>query len=69
MIFDVKDDFVYIGEQCRKLLVKTVLDKLNSNVTFDGIKKTYSEYIEIESRHIVDFLMYGKKYKTFYIRW
>ena len=46
-----------------------VLDKLNSEVTFNGIKKTYSDYIEIESKNIVDFLMYEKKYKTFYIRW
>ena len=67
--FEVKNDFVYIGEDCRKLLVKTVLDKLNSEVTFNGIKKTYSNYIEIESKNIVDFLMYEKKYKTFYIRW
>ena len=67
--FEVKNDFVYIGEDCRKLLVKTVLNKLNSEVTFNGIKKTYSDYIEIESKNIVDFLMYEKKYKTFYIRW
>lgn len=67
--FEVKNDFVYIGEDCRKLLVKTVLDKLNNEVTFNGIKKTYSDYIELESKNIVNFLLYQKKYKTFYIRW
>lgn len=67
--FDVKDGFVYIGEECRKLLVKTVLDKLNGNVTFDGIQKTYSDFIEVESKNIVNFLMYQTPYKTFYIRW
>lgn len=67
--FEIKDGFVYIGEDCRKLLVKTVLDKLNTDVTFDGIKKTYSDFIELESKNIVNFLMYQKQYKTFYIRW
>lgn len=67
--FEIKNDFVYISEDCRKLLVKTVLDKLNSEVTFNGIKKTYSDFIEIESKNIVNFLMYQKQYNTFYIRW
>ena len=67
--FEIRDGFVYIGDECRKLLVKTVLDKLNTEVTFDGIKKTYSDYIEVESKNIVEFLLYSKKYKTFYIRW
>lgn len=67
--FEIKNDFVYIGEDCRKLLVKTVLDKLNSEVTFNGIKKTYSDFIEIESKNIVNYLMYQKQYNTFYIRW
>lgn len=67
--FEIKDDYVHIGEECRKLLVKTVLDKLNTEVTFDGVRKKYSDFIEIESHNIVNFLMYQKKYKTFYIRW
>ena len=67
--FENKDNFIYINEECRKLLVKTVLDKLNSKVTFNGIQKTYSDFIEMESKNIVDFLMYQKQYKTFYIRW
>ena len=68
-VFEIKDDYVFIGEDCRKLLVKTILDKLNNEVTFDGIKKTYCDFIEIESRNIVDYLLYEKQYKTFYIRW
>lgn len=67
--FEIKNDFVYIGEDCRKLLVKTVLDKLNSEVIFNGIQKTYSDFIEVESKNIVNFLMYQTQYKTFYIRW
>ena len=63
--FEIKKDFVFIGEDCRKLLVKTILDKLNNEVTFDGIKKTYCDFIEIESRNIVDYLLYEKQYKTF----
>ena len=59
-----KDDFVFINEECRKLLVKTVLDKLNSEVTFNGIQKTYSKFIEMESKNIADYLMYQKKYKN-----
>ena len=67
--FEIKNGFVYIGLECRKLLIKTILDKLNSEVTFEGVKKSYSDFITIESQHIVDFLMYNKQYKTFYIRW
>ena len=67
--FEIKEDYVFIGEECRKLLVKTVLDRLNNEVTFDGIKKTYSGFIEVESKNIVDFLLFEKHYKTFYIRW
>ena len=67
--FEVKNDHVYINDECRKLLIKTVLDKLNTEITFNGIRKTYSDFIEIESRNIVDFLMYNKQYPTFYIRW
>ena len=67
--FEIKNDFVYINEDCRKLLIKTVLDKLNNEVTFEGVKKQYSDFIAIEAEHIVDFLMYNKQYKTFYIRW
>ena len=54
------------NEECRKLLVKTVLDKLNSEVTFDEIKKTYSNFIEFEFKNIVEFLMYNKQFKTFF---
>ena len=67
--FEIKDNFVYINESCRKLLIKTVLDKLNNDVTFEGVKKSYSDFIAIEADNIVDFLMYNKQYKTFYIRW
>ncbi len=67
--FEIKENFVFIGEECRKLLVKTVLDKLNTEVTFNGIKKTYSNFIEFETKNIVEFLLYEKQYKTFYIRW
>ena len=67
--FEIKDNFVFINESCRKLLITTVLDKLNNEVTFDGVKKSYSDFIAFESQHIVDFLMYNKQYKTFYIRW
>ena len=67
--FEIKNGFIFIGEDNRKLLVKTVLDKLNTEVTFEGIRKTYSDFIELESKNIVDFILYEKQYKTFYIRW
>ena len=67
--FEIKDGFVFIRDECRKLLVKTVLDKLNTDVTFNGIRKTYSDFIEVESNNIMEFLLYEKHYKTFYIRW
>lgn len=67
--FEIRENFIFIGEDNRKLLVKTVRDKLNTEITFNGIRKTYSDFIEVESKNIVDFLLYEKKYKTFYIRW
>lgn len=67
--FEIKDNFVFINDNCRKLLVKTVLDKLNTKVIFNGIQKSYSDFIEEESKNIVGFLLYEKQYKTFYIRW
>ena len=66
--FEMKDKFVFINESCRKLLITTILDKLNTKITFNGIKKTYSDFIVLESQHIVDFLMYNNHYKTFHIR-
>ena len=67
--FEIKNDYVYINEDCRKLLAKTVLDKLNNEITFDGLKKSYSDFILFESQNIVNFLTYNKQYKTFSIRW
>ena len=67
--FEIKDDFVFIDLPCRKLLIKTILNKLNNEFTFEGIKKSYSDFILMESQNIVDYLLYNKKYKTFYTRW
>lgn len=67
--FELKDGFVFINDECRKLLIKTVLDKLNNEITFEGVKKSYSDFITIEAQHIVDFLMYNEEYKTFHMRW
>lgn len=67
--FELKEGKVFIKEQCRKLLIKTVLDKLNNEITFEGYKDSYSNFIDIEARHIVEFLLYNKQYKTFYLRW
>ncbi len=67
--FELKDDKVFIKESCRKLLIKTILDKLNNDVTFDGVKTTYTNLIAIESKNIVDYLLFTRKYNTFYLRW
>ena len=67
--FEHKDNFIYIKEPARKILAKTILDKLNNEIIFDGDKKTYSEFINDESKKIVEYLLYNKEYKTFYIRW
>ena len=45
------------------------LDKLNNEITFNGIKTTYVDLISIESKNIADYLLYLKEYKTFYLRW
>ena len=67
--FELKQGMMYIHESCRKLLIKTILDKLNNDITFNGIKTTYVDLISIESKNIVDYLLYLKKYPTFYLRW
>ena len=67
--FELKDGMMHIHESCRKLLIKTILDKLNNDITFNGIKTTYVDLISIESKNIVDYLLYLKKYPTFYLRW
>lgn len=67
--FELKKGMIYIHESCRKLLIKTILDKLNNDITFNGIKTTYVDLISIESKNIVDYLLYLKKYPTFYLRW
>lgn len=67
--FEPKDGMIYIHESCRKLLIKTILDKLNNDITFEGMKTTYVDLISIESKNIVDYLLYQKKYKTFYLKW
>ena len=67
--FEQNEGMMYIHESCRKLLIKTILDKLNNDVTFNGIKTTYMDLISIESKHIVDYLFYLKKDDAFYLRW
>ena len=67
--FELKEGMMYIHESCRKLLIKTILDKLNNEITFNGIKTSYIDLISIESKNIVNYLLYAKKYKTFYYRW
>lgn len=67
--FEYKKGMIYIHEDCRKLLIKTILDKLNNELTINGIKTTYVDLISIESKNIVDYLLYLKKYETFYLRW
>lgn len=67
--FEPREGMMYIHESCRKLLIKTILDKLNNEITFNGIKTTYVDLISIESKNIVNYLLYLKKYNTFYLRW
>ena len=67
--FELKEGMIYIHESCRKLIIKTILDKLNNSITFNGMKITYVDLISIESKNIVDYLLYLKKYPTFYLRW
>lgn len=67
--FEYREGMVYIHEDCRKLLIKTILDKLNNELTFNGIKTTYVDLISMESKNIVDYLLYLNKYETFYLRW
>ena len=67
--FEKKEGMLYIHEECRKLLIKTILDKLNNEITYNGIKTTYANLISIESKNIVNYLLYLKEYETFNLRW
>ena len=67
--FELKEGMIYIHEPCRKLIIKTILDKLNNSIIFNGMKITYVDLISIESKNIVNYLLYLKEYETFNLRW
>ena len=51
---------------CRKLLIKIILDKVNNDITFNWIKINHVDFAFIESKNIVGYLFYLKKYPAFY---
>ena len=53
----------------RKLITSSILDKINSNINYDGSNLTYNEIIDLQTKQIVNYLINEDKYAGFYLRW
>ena len=55
--------------EARKIIIKKILSKIYSSITYDGQTISYSDLIRKQSENIVDVLLNGSKFKGFYLRW
>lgn len=55
--------------EARKVIIKKILDKLFSTLTYDGKEMSYAEIIELQSKNLVNTLINDEKFKGFYITW
>ena len=53
----------------RKLIVEKILSKLYSTITYNNKTVNYSDLIVKQSNNLVNSLLYGEKFKGFYLRW
>ena len=53
----------------RKLIVEKILSKVFSTVTYGTETLSYSDLIVKQSENLVNSLLYGEKFKGFYLRW
>lgn len=55
--------------EARKLIVEKILSKVFSTVTYGDETLSYSDFIVKQSENLVNSLLYGEKFKGFYLRW
>lgn len=55
--------------EARKLIVEKILSKVFSTVTYGDETLSYSDLIVKQSENLVNSLIYGEKFKGFYLRW
>ena len=55
--------------EARKLIVEKILSKIYSTVTYGDETLSYSDLIVKQSENMVNSLLYGEKFKGFYLRW
>ena len=55
--------------EARKLIVKKILAKIYSSITYDNETVSYSDLIRKQSENLVNVLLEGEKFNGFYLRW
>ena len=55
--------------EARKLIVKKILSKVYSTITYCDETVSYSDLIVNQSENLVNSLLHGEKFKGFYLRW
>lgn len=51
--------------EARKVIIKKILDKLFSTLTYNGKEMSYAEIIELQSKNLVNTLINDEKFKGF----
>ena len=55
--------------EARKIIVEKILSKVYSTITYNNETVSYSDLIVKQSDNFVNSLLYGEKFKGFYLRW
>ena len=55
--------------EARKIIIKKILSKIYSTITYNGKTISYSDLIRKQSKKIVDVLLNGDEFKGFYLHW
>ena len=67
--FEYNGDMLLLNDKSRRLLVSKITDKLNSKISFNDAKATYSDIIMHQGKTIANFLIGDSPYSGFYLRW
>lgn len=55
--------------EARKVIIKKILDKLYSTITYEDKEMSYAEIIELQSKNLVNTLIDNDEFKGFYLTW
>lgn len=67
--FSYENNKIMIDKKAKFLLIRSIMDKLDNDITFNDEKTTYAKLIENQARNISAFLNGTKTYTPFYLRW